>query len=141
MPGKFLFDTNIVIELINNNKINFSKEQLEINFLISIITELELLSSGNLTGAEENAIKELLSSIYIINIDEEVKEKTITLRKKYNLKLPDAIIGASAIAQEIPLVSNDKVFVKIKEIKLLKLSEFLRMKHKKEKDKKESGDG
>ena len=62
MHGKFLFDTNIVIELLNNKRLDFSKEQLEIIFLVSIITELELLSSSNLTSIEEKAIRALFST-------------------------------------------------------------------------------
>jgi predicted nucleic acid-binding protein len=126
MPGKFLFDTNIVIEILNNKELKFSEEQLEISFLISIISELELLSGSNITAAEEAQIKELLSSILIITIDEKVKENTITIRRKYNLKLPDAIIAASAAAMNIPLVSNDKIFEKIIEVEVLTLNEFLR---------------
>jgi predicted nucleic acid-binding protein len=126
MPGKFLFDTNIVIEILNNKELKFSEEQLGIIFFISIITELELFSNGNLTAVEENQIKELLSNTFIINIDEKVKEKTIFIRKKYNLKLPDAIIAASAAAMQIPLVSNDKIFDKFTEVEVLTLTEFLR---------------
>jgi hypothetical protein len=137
MLGKFLFDTNIVIEILNNKELKFSEEQLEINFLISVITELELFSSSNLTTVEENAIKELLSNTLIVNIDEMVKEKTINIRKKYNLKLPDAIISASAAAMHIPLVSNDKIFEKIKEVEVLTLNEFLK-KENEEKGKEQS---
>jgi predicted nucleic acid-binding protein len=126
MPGKFLFDTNVVIELLNNNDLKLSEKQLEINFVISIITELELLSCSNLTETEENAIKELLSNLSIINIDNKVKENTILLRKKYSLKLPDAIIGASAISMQMPLVSNDKTFQKIKAIEILTIGELLK---------------
>ncbi len=57
MPCKYLFDTNIIIEILNNKGLEFSEKQLEISFLISIITELELFSNINLTSSEETSIK------------------------------------------------------------------------------------
>jgi predicted nucleic acid-binding protein len=125
MPGKFLFDTNVIISFLNDDKLQPSDKHLKVDFLISVITELELLSSNNLTKSEENTINNLLKDTFIIEIKEKVKAKTIALRRKYGLKLPDAIIAASALVYKIPLVSDDKVFKRIKEIKLLTIKNFL----------------
>lgn len=128
MPGKFLFDTNVIITFLNDDKIRPSDKHLKVDFLISVITELELLSSSNLTKSEENTINNLLKDTVIIEIKKKVKAKTIVLRRKYGLKLPDAIIAASALVYKIPLVSDDKVFKRIKEIKLLTIKNFLEKK-------------
>lgn len=125
MPGKFLFDTNIIIYLLKENDMPFSEELQKVSFSISIITELELLSGSKLTKADENLIKKLMKEIEIINITDDIKEKTIITRKKYNFKLPDAIICATAISHNIPMVSNDKVFDKVEEAKILAFDEFL----------------
>ena len=53
-----------------------------------------------------------------INISDEIKEKTIEIRKKYKTKLPDAIVAASAIVNNIPLITADKGFNQIKELNL-----------------------
>ncbi|NCS90004.1 MAG: hypothetical protein COW71_13430 [Ignavibacteriales bacterium CG18_big_fil_WC_8_21_14_2_50_31_20] len=50
----------------------------------------------------------------------------IKLRKKYRLKLPDAIICASAASLGIPLVSNDKIFEKVEVLKLITLPDCLK---------------
>ena len=92
MNGKFLFDTNAVIDLLNRNDLSLTEEQLDLIYSISIITELELLSSSNLDKPEEDAIIGICSNSHIVNIDQDIKNKTIKLRKKYKLKLPDAII-------------------------------------------------
>ena len=42
-----------------------------------------------------------------------IKEYTIKLRKKHQLKLPDAIIAASSLYINVPLVTADKDFKKI----------------------------
>jgi len=126
MNGKFLFDTNAVIDLLNRNDLSLTEEQLDLIYSISIITELELLSSANLDKPEEDAIIDICSNSHIVNIDQDIKNNTIKLRKKYKLKIPDAIICASAVFLGIPLVSNDKIFERVEEIKLITLSDCLK---------------
>jgi predicted nucleic acid-binding protein len=43
------------------------------------------------------------------------------LKKKYSIKLPDAIIAATAIWYKIPLITADKGFEKIEELELILL--------------------
>lgn len=54
----------------------------------------------------------------MLSITNEVKKKTIELRKKYNIKLPDAIIAATAIENDLTLITADKGFEKVEELKL-----------------------
>ena len=44
-------------------------------------------------------------------------ELIINIRKNYKLKLPDAIIAATAIYHKATLITNDKVFYKIDKLK------------------------
>ena len=44
-----------------------------------------------------------------------IKEKTIALRKKYNLKTPDAIIAATAMCSGYVLVTDDKILLGLKD--------------------------
>lgn len=48
-----------------------------------------------------------------------IKEKYVDIRKKYKLKLPDAIIAATAIVSNIPLISADKQFQTVRELTLV----------------------
>ena len=43
---------------------------------------------------------------------------TIEIRKKYAIKLPDAIIASSAIVNDLVLLTADKGFERVKELKL-----------------------
>jgi hypothetical protein len=79
---------------------------------------MELLSFSGITESEENNIKSLLLDCNEINISDEIKKKTIEIRKKYKTKLPDAIVAASAIVNNIPLITADKGFNQIKELNL-----------------------
>ena len=44
-------------------------------------------------------------------------KETIKIRKKYKLKLPDAIIAATAIVNSATLFSADDIFAKIYNLK------------------------
>jgi len=114
--NNILLDTNVLLYLISG-KIN-KNDLLKGEFYISFITELELLSYQFLSAEEENKIKKLLKEIPIIDIDISIKNKTIELRKKYKLKLPDAIIIATAIEFNAILLTNDEDIKIIKEVKI-----------------------
>jgi predicted nucleic acid-binding protein len=109
----YLFDTNAVLYFLHQPK------QLQDNsstVFVSFVNELELLSYSKLSSKEEKGIKHFLKLVDIINIDQEIKSKTITLRQKYLLKLPDAIICATAMVHKLTLVTNDLKLHKISEL-------------------------
>ena len=85
---------------------------------ISVITEMELLSFSQITTSDTVVLKKLISKCEVFSIDNKVKEQAILLRRKYGTKLPDAIVAATAIVYELPLVSADKGFRKIEELDL-----------------------
>jgi predicted nucleic acid-binding protein len=114
--NKFLLDTNILLYL-SGRKIDIDSLP-EGRFLISFITELEILSYPSISAAEEKSLKEILLEMPIIDIDKDIKEQTIAFRKKYNLKLPDAIIAATAFVFGAVLITNDKAFGLVREIQV-----------------------
>lgn len=110
----FLLDTNAIIYLLSNHALlgDIAKHTI----YISIITEIELLSYPKLTDIEFFKIKNFLKEVQIIGLTSEIKETTIRLRKKLKLKMPDALIVATASEFKAILVSNDKILLKIKDI-------------------------
>jgi predicted nucleic acid-binding protein len=52
---------------------------------------------------------------------EKINEITISLKQQYRIKLPDALIAATALHENIPLLTFDKDFVRIKELNLVLL--------------------
>jgi predicted nucleic acid-binding protein len=64
----------------------------------------------------------LVDDAYLIDWNIKIKEQTINLRKKYTIKLPDAIIAATSLANKIPLVTADKAFSKIEELDIILIS-------------------
>lgn len=62
--------------------------------------------------------KELL--VDIVSLTNAIKEIYKRLRKQSSLKLADAMIAATAIAPDIPLISAGKQFGALEELRLVK---------------------
>lgn len=88
-----VFDTNAVIYL---QKGLLRQPLPPGEYFISTITELELLSYHGLDDTQQAWLKAFLSDISIIELDGPVKECTVHVRRAHRLRLPDAIIAASA---------------------------------------------
>lgn len=119
MKIDFIADTNFLIYIHEGNEI--IKPFLEYNFGISFISEIELLGFNGISKAEETKLNQLISDCFYIDWNLQLKEKTIELKKKNSIKLPDAIIAATSITYGIPLVTADKGFTKIEQLDLILL--------------------
>jgi len=120
MGQKYLLDTNVVLDFMGrklpeNSKVLLSKI-IDDQINISAINKMELLG---FKYVEQNLIAFVnFSEVY--HIDDEIIDKTIELRKKYKIKLPDAIIAATAIVNNFILIShNIKDFQKIEELQFI----------------------
>ena len=109
--NKILFDTNAVIYFINS-----SFDINNINIFISVISEIELLSYPKITQGEENKIRYFLNNnVNIINLDENIKNETISIRKNFNIKIPDAIIIAITKVNNLSILKQDEGILKFNE--------------------------
>jgi predicted nucleic acid-binding protein len=57
-----------------------------------------------------------LAQVTVVDVNEAVKNTAITLRKQYRLKLPDAIVCATALSMNVVLLSNDAQLGRVTEI-------------------------
>ncbi len=119
MELKFLLDTNAIISILRD-----VRPIDGITYFFSIITELELLTYKYLTEKEIKNIQIFCNKDGRINIDDLVMKNTIFLRKKYNIKLPDAIICATSYSYDLNLVTNDKKLWQINEIKKISIEDI-----------------
>lgn|SRR5690554_2278119 len=96
MSGSKLFaDTNILLYYLKGNE-DVYELIYDKDLTVSFITELELLAFPKLSTETEKEIKGFLNTCTIIDLKPGIKDLTILFRKTYHLKLPDAIIAASA---------------------------------------------
>jgi len=115
-----LLDTNILLYLIGG-KIS-ERDIPRGNIAISFVTELEILSYPDITIEDEWKIRELLNEILIVDINEDIKKYTVDMRKGHRLKLPDAIVAGTAIFLKANLITNDREFSKVSEVKSLSIT-------------------
>jgi predicted nucleic acid-binding protein len=107
--NKFVLDTNTVINYLNDNvTLPDGGEDGDIEFFISVITELELFSKPTITPEETAKISAFLNdNVTVVNIDPLIKKETIAIRRATKIKLPDCIIAATSIALEATLLTHD----------------------------------
>ncbi len=87
---------------------------------ISVVTRIELLSWPNATTDDTNMLSDFITDCIVIELSEPVITKTIEVRKKYKLKLGDAVIAATALQNELKLYTrNVKHFDKVPELKIV----------------------
>jgi tRNA(fMet)-specific endonuclease VapC len=119
-----LCDTNILIEFYKGRpEVVDALEAIGVSEIaVSIVTVGELYF-GALDKQELKSLRENLSLLHRIPIDEEISEASLELLEKYSLShklsLPDALIAATALRHSIPLFTlNKKDFRYIAGLKL-----------------------
>lgn len=118
--NKLLLDTNAILYLLNGDKDIADVIHGKLVYL-SFVSEMELLGFPDISQNEENSIKQFLedATTKVIDINTNIKENAITLRRKYKIKLPDSIIMGTAQFLDIPVLTADKDFEKVNEINLI----------------------
>ena len=105
-----MIDTNVWIDGIAGNlsKNAFLKVSVGAEWAgYSAITRLELFGFPGLTEAEEGKIRELLQAFEEVPVTTEIIDRAIQIRKRAKVKVPDAIIGATALVLECNLVTRN----------------------------------
>ena len=103
---KVLFDSNVMIYL--------SKREIPLEFIdqfddirISVITYMEILGFRFKSTREEDLIKELVGFFETVFVSQAIAGKVVEIRKAHAIKLPDAIIAATAICEDLKLVTRN----------------------------------
>ena len=114
---RFVLDTNAVVFLTTAGNVipaELQKVLGEADIFISIITEIELFSKPGLPQAEEtNLCAFIMDKTSIVGINPAIKQQAIALRRATRIKLPDAIIAATAIALNAVLLTHDDQLLKL----------------------------
>ena len=122
MSGKsFLLDSNFIIRLSKGDEalIEFINESPNY-FAVSVITYMEVMGYNFNDDNEYNMIRDVFEIFEILYIDEVIAQKTIDVRKIKKVKLPDAIIAATALSLDFTLVTaNFDDFKNIPNLKIL----------------------
>lgn len=114
VKGSALFDTNILIDLFSGRiEAKHALEAYPPQNAISLITWMEVMV-GAKKYHQENRTRIALSAFTIIGVTQEIAERSVIVRQEYGMKLPDAIILATAQVHRCELVTrNTKDFADI----------------------------
>jgi hypothetical protein len=100
-----LFDTNILIDYLNAVPQARTELHRYTEKAVSIITWMEVMVGAS--GDVEAATRSFLNAFDIITLDGEIAERAVKLRRSHNIKLPDAIIWATAQVRAMLLVTRN----------------------------------
>ncbi len=107
MEQGYLIDTNCIIDFAHGKLPEsarlFLGAIIDNRPSISVINKIEVLGFSN----PGNAILELIKLVTVIGLTDEIVDQTVTLRKSHKMKLPDSIIAATALHQNLILVTRN----------------------------------
>lgn len=103
---KALFDTNVLIDHLRGEE----QARREINryegAAISVITWMEVLVGARNPG-EEASLRPFLRRFVLLPLEPEVADEAAALRRQHRIRLPDAVIWASARVSHRLLVTRN----------------------------------
>ncbi len=120
---ELLFDTNILIYHLNGRLnepgTDLLRQGLSGQGAYSVISRIEVLGFEQSEAADTKA-KRFLSRLIELPLTSEIAERTIILRKRFRIKVPDAIIAATALEYSLQFVTrNQDDFVKVEDLRLI----------------------
>lgn len=111
--AELLVDTDVFIDhLRRSHRLERGRDDLA----YSIVTRAELFAGRR---ADEEGLRALLSSIREISVDREVAETAGRVRRESGIRLPDALIAATALVHRLSLLTrNRRDFERVRGLRL-----------------------
>ncbi len=110
MGQEFLMDTNAVIDYCGGQLPDTGMQKMhqiaDNGFHISAIVKIEVMGFNG-PPDDMQKLEGLLSFADLLYIDDDVIQRTITLRKTKKMKWGDAIIAATALVHNLTLLSRN----------------------------------
>jgi predicted nucleic acid-binding protein len=121
--GQYLIDNNVISnyfsELFTDKAMTFIAEVVDQIPNISIITEIEALSWVSPDIRKYQVISEFIKDAKVLGLNAAIVSKCVEIRRNKKIKLPDAIISATAIVNNLTLLTSDRDFDHIQGLRVL----------------------
>lgn len=101
-----LFDTNILIDYLRGVREAADLLDPIRDRRISVVTWMEVLAGAE-DAAEDAVLRDFLGSFRVVGLDTPVAAEAVAVRRRLRVKLPDAIVYASALATGSMLVTRN----------------------------------
>ena len=120
--ARLLLDTNAIVALLNGSS-SLNGVVGKADWIgISVISRLEFLAYSKLSPEDEELFLDFCERIKIIGLAEDnfqLLDTTTRYRREYRLKLPDAIVAATAVTNDATLVTSDNDFKNVPELSII----------------------
>ncbi|MDR3284495.1 MAG: type II toxin-antitoxin system VapC family toxin, partial [Treponema sp.] len=115
MSGKYALDSNVIIDVGKGLPEALALRGVlnDAERYISVISRMESLAFPGLPPEEETHIRHFLGELTVIPLDDTIEETAITLCRTTSLRLPDAIIAATALSLGADIISRDEHLLKL----------------------------
>jgi predicted nucleic acid-binding protein len=112
-----VLDSNVIVYHLNEELDLAAFLPADCEKHISIVTEIEVLAKPGMTPTAEQEAQAFLADCVIEDISPAIKQKAIAIRRGKGpgikkLKLPDAVIAATGVILNAPVLSKDSDLVR-----------------------------
>jgi len=108
----FLIDTNILIYYFDGKMQQDVKQRtediFEKSFKTSVISKIEFLGWPDFSDKASKKADEFIANAEILTLTEKIVNTTISIKRKKKIKLPDAIIAATCLINNLTLVTRNE---------------------------------
>ena len=124
MGKKYLLDSNTVIDYIaglySEKAVQWLNQLVDEEINVSIITKIEVLSFDPDKDDNYPILIDFFEASNLFELNDDIVSKTIQIRQKQKIKLPDAVIASTALVKGLILVSrNIKDFNNIPDLEVV----------------------
>lgn len=115
-----LVDSNLIIYTQNGKYLSLRHRLSEVKVSVNPIVRIEVLGWKSLEEVDRKLFERFFANSIMLPLNQAVYDKAIELRSSYRIGLPDALIAATAICNDLEVwTANLADFKLIKELKVL----------------------
>lgn len=102
-------DSNIIIYLSQGERTHLRQWLKNKILVVSIISKIEVMGFKDITKAEKKALSHFFKLCRTIPLNQSIATKAIELRQEKRMSLGDAIIAATALSENIPILETSDI--------------------------------
>ncbi|MBK9273619.1 MAG: type II toxin-antitoxin system VapC family toxin [Flavobacteriales bacterium] len=110
---RLLVDTNVLVYHLGG-RADATRALQDVEVHISFVTEIELQSKATLSAKDLLSIQAAMANFRISDVNPSIKQMAAALRRKHGLKFADALVAATALHLNLPLLTADGGFERLK---------------------------